>query len=114
MPSKEPQPPQWYRVFQPIFDTVAYDPLDPAKRYDEGIFIEADEITREGTMFHVTGDIIAANGMYYEERGPNYRARDSIKLHECPHIGWVLAADYHSGRISEILRALPTPPKHKG
>lgn len=33
---------EWYKVYTPEFDTVAYDPLDPPKRYHTGIFIEKD------------------------------------------------------------------------
>ncbi|WEW60030.1 hypothetical protein PRK78_005513 [Emydomyces testavorans] len=106
--------PQWYRVFKPQRDTAAHDPLDPAKRYHEGIFVEANPENRQGTVFHVTGDILAASGMRYEER-PNYKPEeDSVHLHSLPQIGWVLAADFHSGRISTILRALPTPTKQQG
>ncbi|PGG96867.1 hypothetical protein AJ79_09429 [Helicocarpus griseus UAMH5409] len=116
-PQQHQQPegkPQLYRVFQPTFDSVAHDPLDPQKRYHEGIFIETDQTTELGTLFHVTGDIIAKNGMYYEERGPNYHPNESAHLHSNPQIGWVLADDFHSGRISAILKALPTPPKQQG
>ncbi|EEP82039.1 predicted protein [Uncinocarpus reesii 1704] len=105
--------PKWYRVLQPQMDTAAHDPLDPAKRYHEGVFVEANPEKLRGTLFHVTGDIIGAHGMRYEER-INYCPADSIHLHVNPQIGWVLSADFHSGKISTILRSLPTPPKQQG
>ncbi|RJE22490.1 hypothetical protein PHISCL_05176 [Aspergillus sclerotialis] len=104
---------QWYRVFKPELDTAAHDPLDPVKRYHEGVFVETDPASGQGTLFHVTGDIIAASGMRYEERH-NYAPAESKHLHRYTQIGWVLQGDYHSGRISAILRALPGPTKQQG
>ncbi|KAK2803432.1 hypothetical protein FQN51_003539 [Onygenales sp. PD_10] len=103
----------WYPVSTPEFDSVAFDPLDPAKRYHEGVFIELDAATEKGTLFHVTGDIISANGMYYEER-KDYAPSLSQHLFRTTHIGWVRQADIHSGKISAILRGLPTPTKQQG
>jgi hypothetical protein len=93
---------------------VIDDPLDPVKRYHEGIFVETDQIEGSGTLFHITGDIIAPNGMYYEERGPTYNPTKSEYLHNFPQIGWILADDFNSRQISAILKALPTPPKQQG
>ncbi|KAK2767025.1 hypothetical protein FQN54_006343 [Arachnomyces sp. PD_36] len=111
--AEEPQ--QWYRVLQPEFDTVAHDPLDPPKRYHTGIFIETNQTRAEGKLFHVTGDVIAANGMWYEER-QYHAARDLTETHryDDTQIGWVLRADYDSGRIGSVLRALPRPTKQQG
>ncbi|KAF3490593.1 uncharacterized protein GIQ15_00110 [Arthroderma uncinatum] len=104
---------EWYRVYKPELDTAAFDPLDPVKRYHEGIFVELNAVTGSGTLFHVTGDVIGANGMRYEER-ENVIEKDSIHLHAFPQVGWVLKADFESGRISTILQALPRPTKQQG
>ncbi|KAJ9487789.1 hypothetical protein VN97_g5517 [Penicillium thymicola] len=60
----------WYKVFRPEFNTVAYDPLDPPKRYHTGVFVEAVAGTLEGALFHVTGDIIASSGVPYSQQFP--------------------------------------------
>lgn len=104
---------KWYRVFKPELDTAAHDPLDPVKRYHEGVFVETDPKSSRGKLFHVTGDVIAASGMRYEERD-NYAPAESRHLHRYTQIGWVLQDDYYSGRISAILRALPRPTKQQG
>lgn len=44
----------------------------------------------------------------------NYAPVDFAHLHKYTQIGWDLKADYHSGRISTILRSLPTPTKQQG
>jgi hypothetical protein len=74
--SQQPQqtpPPQEpsFRVFKPELNSVAHDPLDPAKRYHTGIFVETNPSLGTGTMFQVTGDVISQSGMRYEEK-PNY------------------------------------------
>ena len=104
----------FYRVFTPETDTVALDPLDSAKRYHEGIFVEINPQSHEGTQFHVTGKIIAASGMRYEEK-ENFipGVSDGAHLHKVTQVGWISKADFH-GRVSSILRALPTPPKQQG
>ncbi|KAL2841158.1 hypothetical protein BJY01DRAFT_217892 [Aspergillus pseudoustus] len=104
---------EWCAVYNPSYDIVAHDPLDPAKRYHEGIFVQLDPETRDGTMFHVTGDVIAPRGMKYEE-DENYAGPHLNHLHQNPQIGWVRRADYDSGRFSSILSALPTPTKQQG
>lgn len=103
----------WYRTFRPEIDSVADDPLDPGKRYHKGVFVETDPVNGRGKLFHVTGDIIAASGMMYQERG-NFTPGASAQLHRTTQIGWVLKADYDSGKIGTILRALPTPTKQQG
>lgn len=103
----------WFCVFKPELDTVAHDTLDPAKRYHEGIFIETDPVNSKGMMFHVTGDVIAADGMRYEER-PEDIFGTSAPLHKVSQLGWVDSADYHSRKISAILSGLPTPTKQQG
>jgi hypothetical protein len=45
-----------YRVCIPQLDTVAHDPLDPGKRYHDGIWVESDPGTGTGMLFNVTGD----------------------------------------------------------
>ncbi|KAL4779242.1 hypothetical protein BJX76DRAFT_365454 [Aspergillus varians] len=112
-PQQTEEQQEWYRVFIPELDTVAFDPLDPDKRYHVGVFVESNPDYKEGRLFHVTGDVIAASGMRYEERD-GYIPADSVHLHAYTQIGWVLQADYHSGRISNILRALPRPTKQQG
>lgn len=102
-----------YRVFRPEMDSVADDPLDPGKRYHDGVFVETDQIRTTGTMFHVTGDVIAASGMRYEEKD-NYCPEQSKRLHRTIQIGCVAKADHDSGRISIVLQALPTPSKQQG
>ncbi|KAL3462787.1 hypothetical protein BJX64DRAFT_136657 [Aspergillus heterothallicus] len=104
---------EWCAVYNPSFDTVAFDPLDPRKRYHEGVFVELDPKTRSGTLFHVTGDVIAPSGMRYEEK-TDYAAQNSIHLYTCPQIGWARRADFDSGRISSVLSTLPTPTKQQG
>ncbi|KAJ0422344.1 hypothetical protein BJY00DRAFT_73786 [Aspergillus carlsbadensis] len=104
---------EWYRVFNPSFDVAAHDPLDPAKRYHEGVFVEVDLDTNRGTMFHVTGDVIAPSGMQYDEK-TRYSALNSANLYKCPQIGWIRKADFDAGRVSAILSALPTPTKQQG
>ncbi|OAX84908.1 hypothetical protein ACJ72_00730 [Emergomyces africanus] len=106
--------PGWYLlVFKPEYDTVAFDPLDPVKRYHEGLFVETDPVSQDGTLFHVTGDIIAAGGMMYEERTDSIPGASKY-LFRNPQIGRVLKTDFHSGRIITILRDLPTPSKQQG
>lgn len=102
-----------YRVFRPELDMVAPDPLDPVKRYHEGIFVQMDPLNNTGTLFHVTGDIMAATGMIYQERG-GYVPGVSALLYRNTEIGWVSKDDYHSGKFSTILRALPRPTKQQG
>lgn len=109
----QPQQQDSYRVYRPEFDTVAFDPLDPAKRYHEGVFIELDAKTGKGTLFHVTGDIISNNGMFYEERR-DYASGLSDHLHSFKQIGWVRQVDFHSGRLAALLRDLPRPTKQQG
>ncbi|KKZ60747.1 hypothetical protein EMCG_04596 [[Emmonsia] crescens] len=117
---QQPQQPQQaqgqserYRVFRLLLDTVAHDPLDPPKRYHEGIFVETNPENGKGTLFHVTGDIIAANGMRYEEKS-SYTPTLSQYLHKSEQIGWIIPAHFHSKRISAILENLPTPSKQQG
>ncbi|KAL4968556.1 uncharacterized protein BDV14DRAFT_167302 [Aspergillus stella-maris] len=100
-----------YKAFIPEFDIVAFDPLDPAKRYHVEIFIELNPTTQSGTMVHVTGDVIAASG--YEEKEDECPA-PSEYLHAYNAFGFVSKEDYHSGRISEILSGLPRPNKQQG
>lgn len=103
----------WYRVLRPEIDSVAFDPLDPEKRYHEGVFVEVDTEDGKGTLFHVTGDVISANGMRYEEKA-DFAPGESARLHKSTRLGWVLKDDYHSGRIGAILQALPRPTKQQG
>ncbi|KAJ5562996.1 hypothetical protein N7535_002558 [Penicillium sp. DV-2018c] len=102
---------EWYRVFTPEFDTVAPDPLDPPKRYHTGVFIETDTESGRGDFYHVTGDIIAARGMYFAAK-ENYVPVTSRFFHKTTQIGWVRKADFP--RIHGILKALPTPTKQQG
>lgn len=104
---------EYYRVLRPELDTVAHDPLDPDKRYHEGVFVETDQANKAGTLFHVTGDVIAAGGMRYEERD-DFVLGPATYLHRYTQLGCVLKADYHSGKISTILRTLPVPTKQQG
>lgn len=71
---------EWYKVSTPEFDTVAYDPLDPPKRYHTGVFVETDTKTLEGALFHVPGDIIASRGMRFEVRD-NYVPGETRYFH---------------------------------
>ncbi|KXG52103.1 uncharacterized protein PGRI_083870 [Penicillium griseofulvum] len=103
--------PERYKVFTPEFDTVAYDPLDPAKRYHTGIFVETDPKTHAGDQFHVTGDVIARNGMRFEVKSDFVPVAD-ICFHRNTEIGWIHKADYP--RIQPILEALPRPTKQQG
>ncbi|KAL4910136.1 hypothetical protein BDW74DRAFT_173602 [Aspergillus multicolor] len=100
-----------YRIYIPQLDTVAFDPLDPQKRYHEGIFVQ--DHGRAGTLFHVTGDIIAPRGMGYQIT-EDFDPLSSIQFHAMPFVGWVRKDDYQSGRVDSILRALPTPNKQQG
>lgn len=102
---------EWYKVSTPELDTVAPDPLDPPKRYHTGIFVETDRDTLRGALFHVTGDIIANNGMRFEVRD-NYVPGASRHFHRTTQIGWIRKADYP--RIRGILEALPKPTKQQG
>ena len=102
---------EWYKVSTPEFDTVAYDPLDPPKRYHTGVFVETDSEALQGTLFHVTGDIIAQRGMRFEVR-ENCIPTASKHFHRATQIGWIRKADYP--RIRGILEALPTPTKQQG
>lgn len=104
---------QFYRAFRPELDSVAHDPLDPAKRYHDGVFVETDRTNGTGTMFHVTGDIIAQSGMRYEEK-ENWAPGQSARLHRITPIGFVLEDDVDSDKISSVLRSLPTPTKQQG
>lgn len=104
---------QWYRVFRPEIDSAAHDPLDPRKRYHDGVFVELDYTTGEGTSFHVTGDIIAATGMRYEEKS-HFIPGSEAALHRMTFLGYVRQADFDSSKVSAVLRALPTPTKQQG
>jgi hypothetical protein len=116
--SQQPQqtpPPQelWFRVFKPELDSVAYDPLDPTKRYHTGIFVLTNPSLGTGTMFQVTGDVISQSGMKYEEK-LNYRPGSEAPLHASTQIGVVSKADFDRGVVGRILSALPTPSKQQG
>lgn len=104
---------EWCRVFKPEIDSVANDPLDPVKRYHDGVFVELDSANGKGTFFHVTGDIIANGGMRYEEKR-GYQPGASGRLYRNTHIGWVLKRQHDSGSIGAVLRALPKPTKQQG
>lgn len=103
----------WYCVFKTEIDSAAHDPLDPVKRYHDGVFVEHESKIRRGQLYHVTGDIIGARGMRYDERR-GWRPGQSGRLHSMTAIGYVSKADFESGRISEVLCALPTPTKQQG
>lgn len=103
----------WHRVSKTEIDSAAYDPLDPVVRYHDGVFVEHDPDSGKGTLHHVTGDIIAARGMRYEERR-GWTPGQSANLQAITFIGYVSKADFDAGRISDVLRALPTPPKQQG
>ncbi|UJO22697.1 uncharacterized protein CLAFUR5_12176 [Fulvia fulva] len=94
-------------------DSVAHDPLEPVKRYHDGVFVEAERVHGSGTLFHVTGDIIAARGMRYEER-EDFSPGQSARLHRTTPIGVVYKADFDSGRLGSVLGDLPTPTKQQG
>ncbi|CAG8071365.1 unnamed protein product [Penicillium olsonii] len=102
---------EWYRVLTPELDKVAFDLLDPPKRYHTGVFVALDPTTGRGTLFHVTGDVFAKSGMRYEER-ENYDPVSSTYFHKITGIGWIRKADY--SRIGPVLRALPKPTKQQG
>ncbi|KAJ9266340.1 hypothetical protein DTO212C5_6427 [Paecilomyces variotii] len=102
---------EWCKVSTPEFDTVAYDPLDPPKRYHTGVFVEINPETLEGDLYHVTGDIIAYSGMRFEVR-QNFVPGASRFFYRTTHIGWIRKADYP--RIRGILEALPRPTKQQG
>ncbi|KAI3228007.1 hypothetical protein DTO012A7_6590 [Penicillium roqueforti] len=109
--SDNPPASERYRVFTPEFDTAAPDPLDPAKRYHTGVFIQTDPDIFEGDLFHVTGDIIAAKGMYFDVK-ESYTPGASAHFHRTTEIGWIYKVDFP--RIRGILEALPTPTKQQG
>ncbi|OQE37722.1 hypothetical protein PENCOP_c009G08232 [Penicillium coprophilum] len=119
MPDKKgsnPQPsplpaPDVYKVFTPEFDTVAYDPLDPPKRYHTGIYVEKDVENQQGSFFNVTGDIIAQSGMRFEVKD-DYIPATTEYFHKTTEIGWIRKADF--SRIRDILEALPRPTKQQG
>jgi hypothetical protein len=108
-------PPQspYFRVFKPELDSVAHDPLDPAKRYHTGIFVETNPSLGTGTLFQVTGDIISSSGMKYEEK-TNYLPGSEAPLHASTLIGVTSKADFDRGVVGRILSALPTPSKQQG
>lgn len=58
-----------------------------------------DSVNGIGKMFHVTGDIIGGNGMYYDER-PDYCALQFEHLYRARQIGWaqglLLGQNHHS------------------
>ncbi|KAJ5722221.1 hypothetical protein N7488_000256 [Penicillium malachiteum] len=107
----EGKPGPWYKVYTPEFDKVAFDPLDPRKRYHTGIFVERDPGSLEGEQFHVTGDIIARSGMRFEVR-ENYVPAASKYFYRTTHIGWIHKNDYP--KVKGILEALPRPTKQQG
>ena len=102
-----------FRVFKPELDSVAHDPLDPTKRYHDGIFVETNHSLGTGTMFQVTGDVISQNGMRYEER-VDYRPGSEAPLHRLTQIGVISKADFDAGVVGRILSGLPTPSKQQG
>ncbi|KAJ5088460.1 hypothetical protein N7456_012076 [Penicillium angulare] len=102
---------EWCKVSTPELDTVAYDPLDPPKRYHTGIFVETDAEEFRGTLFHVTGDVIANSGMRFEMR-KNYVPTATKYFYRTTEIGWIRRTDYP--RIGAILEALPKPTKQQG
>ena len=102
-----------FRVFRPELDSVAHDPLDPAKRYHTGIFVETNPSLGTGTMFQVTGDVISQSGMRYEEK-VDYLPGSEAPLHRSTLIGVILKSDFDRGIVSTILSSLPTPSKQQG
>jgi hypothetical protein len=102
-----------FKVFKSELDSVAHDPLDPAKRYHDGIFVETNPSLGTGTMFQVTGDVISQHGMRYEERF-DYRPGSEAPLHRLTQIGVVSKADFERGVVGRILSGLPTPSKQQG
>ncbi|CAG8093299.1 unnamed protein product [Penicillium salamii] len=101
----------WYKVFTPEFDTVAYDPLDPPKRYHTGVFVETDAGTLQGVLLQVTGDIIASSGMRFEVK-ENFVPAAEKYFHRTTEVGRICKSDFP--RIRGILEALPTPTKQQG
>lgn len=101
------------RVFRLQLDSVAHDPLDPVKRYHDGIFVETNRSLGTGTMYQVTGDVISQNGMRYEEKA-DYLPSSEARLHHSTPIGVISTADYDGGVVTAILSALPTPSKQQG
>lgn len=104
---------EWYSVYKPESDTAAPDPLDPGKRYHDGIWVKHSPSTNKGSLFHVTGDVIAARGMRYEQRD-DWTPGDSGPLHNLTFLGYVRKEEYESGRLGRVLKELPTPPKQQG
>jgi hypothetical protein len=102
-----------FRVFKPELDSVAHDPLDPTKRYHDGIFVKTNQSLGIGTMFQVTGDVISQNGMRYEER-VDYRPGSEAPLHRLTQISVISKADFDAGVVGRILSGLPTPSKQQG
>jgi len=102
---------EWYRVSTPEFDTAAYDPLDPPKRYHTGIFIELNRQTQKGVMFHVNGDVIAKNGMRFEVR-ESFVPEEESYFYKSTTIGWIRKADFT--RLRDTLESLPRPSKQQG
>jgi hypothetical protein len=112
-PQQTQSPEPFFRVFTPELDSVAHDPLDPAKRYHTGIFILTIPSLGTGTMFQVTGDIISQNGMRYEEKS-DYLPGSEAPLHRSILIGVISKTDFDRGVVSTILSSLPTPSKQQG
>lgn len=104
---------EWYSVYKPESDTATPDPLDPGKRYHDGIWVQHSPSTNKGPLFHVTGDVIAARGMRYEQRD-EWTPGDSGPLHNLTFLGYVRREDYESGKVGKSLGELPTPSKQQG
>lgn len=104
---------EWCRVFKPEIDSESSDPLVPGKRYHDGVFVETDLEQGKGTFFHVVGEIYRPSGMKYKEDHDIKPEEIQSFLRKTP-MGHVLKADFESGRISEVLRALPVPTRQQG
>ncbi|KAJ5688499.1 hypothetical protein N7462_002891 [Penicillium macrosclerotiorum] len=102
---------QLYRVFIPQFDTVANDPLDPGKRYHDGIFVETNQQTGEGKLYHVTGDIISKFGMKFAVKD-NHIPHRSARFFGITEIGTIPESSL--GRVYGILDTVPKPTKQQG
>ncbi|KAF2220390.1 hypothetical protein BDZ85DRAFT_25877 [Elsinoe ampelina] len=90
------------------------DPLEPRKRkrYDDAIFVQKDAETGTGTIYQVTGSIASPDGMTYEEK-PSEDPTRQYCFHKMTPLGHINKTDVDSGRVSQVLRAQPTPPRQQ-
>jgi len=102
----------WYTVWKVKYNLSFPDPDTVGVRYHTVVFVETNHPAQgDGTIHHVTGDLVSAGGMHYESKlGRN--PVTSQTFHSKEFLGHVNASDYPH-RFDQVCRAQPAPPRQK-